>query len=202
MNQKSMAAFLIGGIVVMGGSGALAVGLVSSPGSSGASRTAVGAQHEPLAGARNAAAMSPKSPAPTTVPPKAAVQAAPPATAPPATAPPATAPPATAPPATAPSATVPSATVPPVAAAPADTAPATSVIPPATSARPPTSAMLPPVTYTVKAGDTLSTIAAWFHKHGYGALYEANRAVIGSNPNLIFPGERITISSGVMTTGG
>ncbi len=182
MNQKSMAAFLIGGIVVMGGSGALAVGLVSSPGSSGASRTAVGAQHEPLAGARNAAAMSPKSPAPTTVPPKAAVQAAPPATAPPATAP--------------------SATVPPVAAAPADTAPATSVIPPATSARPPTSAMLPPVTYTVKAGDTLSTIAAWFHKHGYGALYEANRAVIGSNPNLIFPGERITISSGVMTTGG
>jgi nucleoid-associated protein YgaU len=54
------------------------------------------------------------------------------------------------------------------------------------------------VTYTVKAGDTLSGIAEWFKLHGYGALYAANEAVIGSNPNLIFPDERITITKGVM----
>jgi nucleoid-associated protein YgaU len=58
------------------------------------------------------------------------------------------------------------------------------------------------ITYTVKAGDTLSGIATWFRLHGYGALYDANRAVIGSNPNLIFPGERITISNGVMKLSG
>jgi nucleoid-associated protein YgaU len=58
------------------------------------------------------------------------------------------------------------------------------------------------ITYTVKVGDTLSGIAEWFKLHGYGALYDANRAVIGSNPNLIFPGERITISNGVMKLSG
>ena len=54
------------------------------------------------------------------------------------------------------------------------------------------------VTYTVKAGDTLSGIAEWFKLHGYGVLYAANEGVIGSNPNLIFPGESITITKGVM----
>lgn len=54
------------------------------------------------------------------------------------------------------------------------------------------------VTYTVRPGDTLSGIAEWFKLHGYGALYAANVAVIGSNPNLINPGERITITDGVM----
>ena len=54
------------------------------------------------------------------------------------------------------------------------------------------------VSYTVKAGDTLSGIAEWFKLHGYGVLYAANEAVIGSNPNLILPGERITITKGVM----
>ena len=52
----------------------------------------------------------------------------------------------------------------------------------------------------MKPGDNLSVIAAWFHQHGYGAIYDANRAVIGTNPNLIFPGERITISHGSLTT--
>ena len=60
----------------------------------------------------------------------------------------------------------------------------------------------PSITYTVKAGDTLSAIAQWFKLHGYGALYTANWAVIGSNPNLIFPGERITITDGVMKLSG
>jgi nucleoid-associated protein YgaU len=58
------------------------------------------------------------------------------------------------------------------------------------------------ITYTVKAGDTLSGIAEWFSLHGYGALYTANMSVIGSNPNLILPGERITISHGVMKLSG
>lgn len=56
------------------------------------------------------------------------------------------------------------------------------------------------ITYTVKRGDTLSGIADWFKFHGYGALYAANRAVVGANPNLIFPGQRITITRrGAMT---
>ena len=58
------------------------------------------------------------------------------------------------------------------------------------------------ITYTVKPGDTLSGIAEWFSLHGYGALYAANMSVIGSNPNLILPGERITISHGVMKLSG
>jgi nucleoid-associated protein YgaU len=58
-----------------------------------------------------------------------------------------------------------------------------------------------PITYVVRPGDTLSTIAAWFHLHGYGALYEANKAVLGANPNLIFPGQTITLSHGTMTVG-
>ena len=58
------------------------------------------------------------------------------------------------------------------------------------------------ITYVVKRGDTLSAIAAWFSLHGYGALYAANMSVIGSNPNLIFPGEHITISHGVLKTSG
>jgi nucleoid-associated protein YgaU len=56
----------------------------------------------------------------------------------------------------------------------------------------------PTVTYTVKPGDTLSGIAEWFRLHGYGNLYAANVRVIGSDPNLINPGERITITDGVM----
>jgi nucleoid-associated protein YgaU len=56
-----------------------------------------------------------------------------------------------------------------------------------------------PITYTVKPGDTLSGIAAWFNLHGYGSLYAANAAVIGGDPNLIKPGERITLGTGVMT---
>jgi nucleoid-associated protein YgaU len=59
-----------------------------------------------------------------------------------------------------------------------------------------------PLTYTIKPGDNLWNIAIWFHLHGYGDLYERNKAVIGDYPNLIFPGQTITISSGGMTVGG
>jgi nucleoid-associated protein YgaU len=58
------------------------------------------------------------------------------------------------------------------------------------------------LTYVVKSGDTLSGIAEWFKLHGYTGLYDWNKSVIGSNPNLIFPGQRITISDGVMTLSG
>jgi len=50
-------------------------------------------------------------------------------------------------------------------------------------------------TYTVKSGDSLSKIA----KHYYGdaqqwkKIYEANKDVIGSNPDLIQPGQTYKI---------
>lgn len=53
----------------------------------------------------------------------------------------------------------------------------------------------------MKPGDNFTVIAAWFHLHGYGVLYDANEAVIGANPSLIRPGQVITISSQGMTVG-
>jgi hypothetical protein len=45
-------------------------------------------------------------------------------------------------------------------------------------------------TYTVRAGDTLSGIAAQLQiAGGWPALYELNRSVIGPDPNLILPGQ-------------
>lgn len=50
-------------------------------------------------------------------------------------------------------------------------------------------------TYTVKPGDNLWNIAK--EKYGSGAaytkIYEANKNLIGGNPNLIFPGQKLTI---------
>lgn len=49
-----------------------------------------------------------------------------------------------------------------------------------------------PRTYTVKSGDSLSSIAA---KNGttWQRLYELNRDVIGGNPNLIKPGQELKL---------
>ncbi|MFH9085508.1 transglycosylase family protein [Streptomyces sp. NPDC017673] len=46
--------------------------------------------------------------------------------------------------------------------------------------------------YTVRRGDTLSTIAA---RHGttWQRIYAANKAVIGDDPNLIVPGQRLAL---------
>ncbi|MFI6582579.1 transglycosylase family protein [Embleya sp. NPDC050493] len=49
-------------------------------------------------------------------------------------------------------------------------------------------------TYTVKAGDTLSEVAAKLGvKGGYKALYAANAGVIGGNPNVIGVGTQLAI---------
>jgi LysM repeat protein len=61
-------------------------------------------------------------------------------------------------------------------------------------------------TYTVKKGDTLWKIAKMFYGEGnkWPTIYEANRKVIGSNPNLIRPGQVLVIPgvSGAPKTGG
>ncbi|MGW1895174.1 transglycosylase family protein [Streptomyces sp. NPDC002004] len=46
--------------------------------------------------------------------------------------------------------------------------------------------------YTVRSGDTLSAIAAR-HNTAWRTVYAANRAVIGADPNLILPGERLAL---------
>ncbi|MGO8959104.1 MAG: LysM peptidoglycan-binding domain-containing protein, partial [Streptosporangiaceae bacterium] len=45
---------------------------------------------------------------------------------------------------------------------------------------------------TVRPGDCLWTIAVAHHVT-VSALYRANRAVVGANPNLIYAGERLRI---------
>jgi LysM repeat protein len=52
-----------------------------------------------------------------------------------------------------------------------------------------------PVRYTVAAGDTLASIAAALDvPGGWPALYAANRAVIGPDPDVIQPGTVLTIA--------
>lgn len=50
-------------------------------------------------------------------------------------------------------------------------------------------------TYTVAKGDCLWNIAKKFYGNGskYTAIYDANKSVIGGNPNLIYPGQVLTI---------
>ena len=43
--------------------------------------------------------------------------------------------------------------------------------------------------YTVKAGDCLSSIAQHFHMAGWHNLYHLNVKVVGANPNLIYAGQ-------------
>lgn len=50
--------------------------------------------------------------------------------------------------------------------------------------------------YTVSAGDTLSGIAADEHvSGGWPKLYADNRAVVGGDPDLIFPGQRLALTT-------
>lgn len=52
-----------------------------------------------------------------------------------------------------------------------------------------------PKTYTVVSGDCLWNIAKKFYGNGaqYTTIYNANKGVIGGNPNLIYPGQVLTI---------
>lgn len=54
-----------------------------------------------------------------------------------------------------------------------------------------------PYQYTVKQGDTLSGVSLHFYGNGteeyWRKIYDANRQVIGDDPNLIKPGERLTV---------
>jgi nucleoid-associated protein YgaU len=50
-------------------------------------------------------------------------------------------------------------------------------------------------TYTVVKGDCLWNISKKFYGSGakYTIIYNANKSVIGGNPNLIYPGQVLTI---------
>lgn len=56
-----------------------------------------------------------------------------------------------------------------------------------------TSTQSQPKKYTVVKGDNLSAIAKKFGLSGWKELYEVNKGVIGGNPNLIYPGQKLTI---------
>ncbi|MEU8777256.1 transglycosylase family protein [Streptomyces sp. NPDC048606] len=64
---------------------------------------------------------------------------------------------------------------------------------PVTAPRPTGTSVLPNP-YVVAPGDSLSAIATDQRvEGGWQALYETNRATVGANPNLIFPGQRLTL---------
>lgn len=52
--------------------------------------------------------------------------------------------------------------------------------------------------YTVAKGDCLWNIAKKFYGNGskYSVIYNANKGVVGGNPNLIYPGQVLTIPAG------
>lgn len=50
-------------------------------------------------------------------------------------------------------------------------------------------------TYTVRSGDTLSSIAKRLGISSWRTLYDANKSIIGSNYNLIRPGQKLTYGS-------
>ncbi len=65
------------------------------------------------------------------------------------------------------------------------------------SATRPAPAAASATTYTVKSGDSLWAIAKQYLGDGsrYNEIYELNKDTIGSNPNLIYPGQTFTLPS-------
>ncbi|MCX5403219.1 transglycosylase family protein [Streptomyces sp. NBC_00335] len=88
------------------------------------------------------------------------------------------------------------ATAPKVAAQAAPKAapkPAAKAAPQSTTPRPAGTPVLPSP-YVVAPGDSLSEIATEQHvEGGWQSLYATNRAVVGGDPDLIFPGQRLTL---------
>ncbi|MFD8755873.1 peptidoglycan DD-metalloendopeptidase family protein [Kitasatospora sp. NPDC059577] len=87
-------------------------------------------------------------------------------------------------------------TAPAAPAAPAAVAPVAAAKP-AEKAAPaaPAAAAATSESYRVVSGDTLSKIADVKNvEGGWHALYEQNRSVVGANPNLIFPGQQLTLA--------
>lgn len=81
---------------------------------------------------------------------------------------------------------------------PPSTQPATPPGHPKPPAKPPSHHQPPPHhhsnTYVVKPGDNLSAIASRFHiDGGWHTLYNLNKHTIGGNPNLIHPGQKLTL---------
>ncbi|MGW1991393.1 LysM peptidoglycan-binding domain-containing protein [Embleya sp. NPDC001921] len=57
--------------------------------------------------------------------------------------------------------------------------------------------------YKVRPGDTLSRIATEFRVDGgWPGLYEDNRGLVGPDPNLIHPGQTLTVSAGAVPRTG
>ncbi|MGG3842671.1 LysM peptidoglycan-binding domain-containing protein, partial [Anoxybacillus kestanbolensis] len=52
-----------------------------------------------------------------------------------------------------------------------------------------------PKTYTVRPGDTLWSISMKFYKTGskVDAIHQANKKVIGKDPNKIYPGQKLVL---------
>ncbi|MER5732096.1 transglycosylase family protein [Streptomyces sp. NPDC002138] len=75
--------------------------------------------------------------------------------------------------------------------------PQTETVPaaaPRSAAPTPTGTPVLPNPYVVAPGDSLSAIARGQHvEGGWQALYETNRATVGADPDLIFPGQRLTL---------
>lgn len=55
------------------------------------------------------------------------------------------------------------------------------------------------VTYTVQPGDTLTAIAKAYGLSSWKTLYDDNKSVIGGDPNLIKPGQRLVVSGATKT---
>ncbi len=64
-----------------------------------------------------------------------------------------------------------------------------------TAPTPPAERLPEPKTHTVVRGDSLSKIAKTYYGHAgkWKQLYEANKAVVGANPDLIKPGQILVI---------